>query len=53
MSPRLVNAVFVGLGAAAGYFLADAIDRRRAEKRTLTEADQRWMATTHERPADA
>ena len=53
MSPRLVYAACVALGAVAGYFAASAIDLRRAEKRTLTDADQRWMASTHERPADA
>lgn len=32
--------------------LADWQTRRKAERRTLTEADQRWMAATHERASD-
>jgi hypothetical protein len=52
-SPRILNAIAAGIGAAAGYLLADALDRRRAERRSMTEADQRWMAATHDKPADA
>jgi len=38
------------IGAAAGCLLADWHSRRQAERRTLTEAAQKWMAATHERP---
>lgn len=47
MSPRLANSIAAALGAAVGYLLADLWERRRAERKTLTEADQKWMAATH------
>jgi len=52
MTPRLLNAIGAALGAALGYVLVDALDRRRAERRSLTESDQRWMAATRDEPAD-
>lgn len=47
MTPRVLNALACGIGAAVGYLAADWLERRRAEKKTLTEADQKWMASTH------
>jgi len=47
MSDRMLNALACAAGAAAGCLLADWHSRRKAERRTLTEADQRWMAATH------
>ena len=47
MSDRLLNVLACAAGAAAGCLLADWHSRRRAERRTLTEADQKWMAATH------
>lgn len=44
MSPRVLNALAAGAGAVVGYLIADLLERRRAERRTLTEADQKWMA---------
>lgn len=52
MSDRLLNVLACAAGAAAGCLLADWHSRRRAERRTLTEADQRWMAATHSETAD-
>jgi hypothetical protein len=48
MTDRVLNVLATAAGAAIGYLLADWHSRRKAEKRTLTEADQRWMAATHE-----
>lgn len=53
MTPRILNALATAVGAALGYLLADALDRRRAERRSMTKADQKWMAATHDKPADA
>ena len=44
MSPRLITALAAALGAAAGCLAADALERRRAEASTLTEADMRKLA---------
>jgi membrane protein YqaA with SNARE-associated domain len=52
MTPRILNAVCVGIGAALGYLFGDWLDRRRAERRTLTAADQQWMAATHDKGTD-
>jgi hypothetical protein len=53
MTPRLINAIAAAVGAAVGYLVADALDRRLAERRSMTAADQQWMAATHdERPAN-
>jgi hypothetical protein len=48
MSDRMLNAVACAVGAAAGYLFSDWYERRRAERRSLTDADQKWMAATHE-----
>ena len=52
MTPRLINAVAAALGAAAAVLVADAFDRRRAERRSMSVADQQWMAATHVQPGD-
>jgi hypothetical protein len=44
MSPRLVTALAAALGAVAGCLVADAVERRRAEARTLTDDDMRKLA---------
>jgi len=53
MSDRMLNVLACAAGAAVGCLLADWQSRRKAERRTLTEADQKWMAATHERGAEA
>lgn len=52
MTPRLLNAIAAAIGAALGYLLVDELDRRRAERKSLTVADQKWMAATHVKPGD-
>ena len=47
MSPRALDALACAIGAAAGSLIFDWLERRKAEERTLTEADQQWMAATH------
>jgi hypothetical protein len=47
VSPRLLDALAAAAGAFLGFLIYDSYDRRRAEKRSLTEADQKWMAATH------
>jgi hypothetical protein len=47
MSDRALNVLATVAGAVAGSLLADWHSRRKAERRTLTEADQKWMAATH------
>ena len=44
MNPRLVTALAAALGAVAGCLVADAVERRRAEARTLTDDDMRKLA---------
>ena len=47
MNPRVLDALCAAAGAALGTLVADRIERRLAERRTLTESDQQWMASTH------
>jgi hypothetical protein len=47
ISQRVLNAAAAALGAFTASFVFDLIELRRAERRSLTEADQKWMASTH------
>jgi hypothetical protein len=41
------DAVAAAVGAFLAVLASKWLDRRAAERRTLTEADQQWMASTH------
>jgi hypothetical protein len=42
-----VDAVSAGIGAGVAILVSRWLERRALERKTLTAAEQQWMASTH------